>query len=150
MSIRVAAEADVETLFDIRTSVRENHESREQLAAIGVTPESVGGMLGTTARAWLAEFDGVPAAFSMADAGQGTIFAMFVRPEYEGRGLGRALMREAEDWLFAAGWDEIWLLTGGGPLRANGFYKHLGWEVKGREADGQLRFVKRRRAAGRP
>ena len=38
MRIRLATTADVETLFELRTSVRENHQSREELAAIGVTP----------------------------------------------------------------------------------------------------------------
>jgi len=96
MKVRVATESDVEALFDIRTSVHENHQSLEELAAIGVTPASVGEMLRTTSRAWLAEVDGQPVAFSMADAQQGTIFAMFVRPGYEGFGLGRALMQETE------------------------------------------------------
>lgn len=33
--IRVATSADVESLFNIRTSVRENHQSREGLARNG-------------------------------------------------------------------------------------------------------------------
>jgi GNAT superfamily N-acetyltransferase len=145
MKVRVATESDVEALFDIRTSVHENHQSREELAAIGVTPASVGEMLRTTSRAWLAEVNGQPVAFSMADAQQGTIFAMFVRPGYEGLGLGRSLMQDAEGWLYAQGHDEIWLLTGSEQgLRANGFYHHLGWSVGGVEADGQLRFIKRK------
>lgn len=147
--IRVATEADVEALFRVRTSVRENHQSREELAGLGVTPESVAGMLAATARAWVAEEGGEAVAFSMADAAQGTVFAMFVRPGWEGRGLGRALMREAEAWLFARGCEEIWLLTGSGPaLRANGFYRHLGWRDTGVQPDGQIRYVKRRAEAG--
>ncbi len=143
MKIRIATDSDVTTLFRIRTSVNENHQSQEELAAIGVTPGSVGEMLHTTSRAWLAEIDDEAVAFSMADAEQGTIFAMFVRPGYENRGAGRALMREAEEWLFSQGHDEIWLLTGSDEkLRANGFYIHLGWNVEGVEADGQLRYVK--------
>ena len=34
-----------EMLFDIRTRVKENHQSRAELAAPGVTPESVAAML---------------------------------------------------------------------------------------------------------
>lgn len=143
--IRVAGEADVEALFDVRTSVVQNFQSREELAGIGVTPHTVTRMLRTTSRAWIAEEDGRAVAFSMADADEGTVFAMFVRPEYEGRGLGRALMRHAERWLFDCGWSEIWLLTGSDPaLRAVGFYLHLGWVPAGREADGQTKYVKRK------
>lgn len=144
MRVRFATEEDIPALFDIRTSVRENHQSREELAEIGVTPQSIAEMLRTNSRAWLAEVEGTPAAFTMADAGEGTVFAMFVRPEYEGRGLGKALMRETESWLFAQGWDEIWLLTGSDPaLRANGFYRHLGWRDAGVQEDGQIKYVKR-------
>lgn len=145
MKIRIADEADVPVLFDIRTSVRENHQSREELADLGVTPESITEMMRTSSRVWVAEVEGWPVAFSIADAGEGTIFAMFVRPGYEGRGLGRALMREAEAWLFGQEWEEIWLLTGSDPaLRANGFYRHLGWRDAGLQADGQIKYVKGR------
>ena len=147
MHIRRASPDDVELLFDIRTSVRENHQSREELATIRVTPESVAEMLRGTWRGWVAEVDGEAVGFSIADAAEGTVFAMFVRPGREGLGAGRALMREAEDWLFSQGWDRIWLLTGSDPaLRANGFYRHLGWTEAGWGSDGQVRFVKARPA----
>jgi GNAT superfamily N-acetyltransferase len=143
--IRLAQPEDVETLFDIRTSVRENHQSREELAEIGVTPASVAEMLDTHSRAWIAEVDGVAAAFSMANAEERTVFAMFVRPGYEWRGLGRALMAEAEAWLFEQGDDEIWLTTGSDPaIRANGFYLHLGWQQTGATEDGQIRYIRSR------
>ena len=145
MDIRVAAASDVEALFDVRTSVVENHQSRAELAALGVTPGSVAELLRTSGRAWIAEADGRAVAFSMADGDEGTVFAMFVRPGYEGRGLGRALMAEAEAWLFGQGWDEIWLLTGSDPaLRAVGFYVHLGWRAAGPGPDGQTKYTKRR------
>ena len=144
MLTRVATEADVEALFDVRTSVIENHQSREELLDIGVTPDAVAKMLRTTCQAWITENDGHAVAFSMADAAEGTVFAMFVRPELERRGLGRTLMKLAEDWLFSHGWTEIWLLTGSDPaLRAVGFYDHLGWQAIGQQADGQTKYVKR-------
>lgn len=143
--IRIAREEDVETLFDIRTSVRENHQSRQELAEIGVTHESVAALLRTNGRAWIGIEDGVAVAFSMANAEEATIFAMFVRPGHEGRGWGRRLMDEAEEWLFAHGHHEIWLLTGADPaIRANGFYRHLGWRVDGVQPDGQMKYIRRR------
>src|SRR5690606_15528366 len=60
--IRPAGLGDIATLFAIRTSVRENHQSVEELAGIGVTPETIAAMLLSTSRAWIAEVDGVPAA----------------------------------------------------------------------------------------
>ena len=143
--IRVATEADVESLFDIRTSVLENHQSRADLARVGVTPETVAKMLHSSSRAWIASERKQDVAFSMADASDATIFAMFVRPAFEGRGLGRILMKRAEEWLFEQGCVEIWLLTDANrDVRANGFYRHLGWDDAGIQQDGQVKFTKTR------
>lgn len=150
MRLRIAGAADVELLFDIRTSVRENHQSREELATLGVTPERIAAALAGPARAWIAEDDaGRAMGFAMADRGQGTLFALFVRPDAEGRGAGRALLAAAEAWLFEGGWEEVWLLTGREPgLRAHRVYRSAGWLPNGEEG-GQLRYVKRA-AAGTP
>jgi GNAT superfamily N-acetyltransferase len=144
MVIRPAILADVETLFDIRTSVRENHMTREALARIGVTPDRVATMLRADSRAWIAEVEGEPVAFSMADAGQGTVFALFVRAGHEGRGLGRALLAEAAAWLFSRGWDEVWLTTGADAPGANAFYAHVGWRREGVQPNGEIRYTLRR------
>ena len=143
--IRVATEADVESLFDIRTSVLENHQSRADLARVGVTPDSVAQMLHSSSRAWIASERKQDVAFSMADASDATVFAMFVRPAFERRGLGRILMKRAEEWLFEQGCVEIWLLTDANrDVRANGFYRHLGWDDAGIQQDGQVKFTKTR------
>ncbi len=124
--------------------MRENFQSRAELAEIGVTPDSISEMLQTTSRAWIAVADGVPAAFSMADRELATVFGMFVRPQFEGHGLGRQLMQRAEAWLFDY-CDDIWLLTGSDPqIRANGFYLHLGWQTVGVQEDGQIKYCKTR------
>lgn len=148
MPIRQAAEADVETLFEIRTDVRENNMTREALAAIGVTPESVAEMLRTDSRAWLAEWEGRPAGFAMADASRGTVFALFVRRGFEERGLGRALLAEAASWLFARGWGEIWLTTGADAPGANAFYRRVGWRFTCVAENGENRYTLARGTPG--
>jgi GNAT superfamily N-acetyltransferase len=143
MNIRVARIEDIETLFYIRTSVVENHQSRQELANLGVTPQTVANMLQNDCRAWIAEIAETPIAFSMANATENTVFAMFVLPTFEGRGAGRRLMEQAEEWLWSQGTDLIWLLTGNDlGLRAYGFYLHLGWIPVGLAVDGQVKFVK--------
>lgn len=144
-TVRPAGEADIPALFAIRTGVRENHMDVQELARAGVTPAAVAALLRDGgAAAWLAEWAGRPAGFAMARADAGDVFALFVLPGFEGRGLGSTLLREAERWLARRGVEEAWLLTGGEPgLRAPGFYAARGWRAAGREADGQIRFTKR-------
>lgn len=144
-TVRPAGEADIPALFAIRTAVRENHMSLEELAAAGVTPDTIAAMLlGGDAAGWLGERAGRPAGFSMARADVGDLFVIAVLPGFEGQGLGSLLPREAERWLALRGVEDAWLLTGGEPgLRAPGFYAARGWRAAGREADGQIRFTKR-------
>jgi len=143
MHIRIATHADVPSLFEIRTRVHENHLSMEELADLGITPATLPDMLIGNGRGWVAEEDGKVMAFAMADAVDATVFAMFVRPEHEGRGLGRRLMAEAEQWLFSKNCEEIFLSTDSDRrVRANGFYRHLGWSDKGVQDDGEVLFKK--------
>lgn len=148
MHIRVAQQDDIETLFEIRTSVVENHQSREEIAELGITPTSVAEMLATDCCAWIAEIGDRPIGFSIANATEKTIFGLFVLPVYEGQGAGRALAQAAERWLASKGIEEIGLVTGNDPsLRAYGFYLHLGWTPVGVESDGdfkgEMKFIKR-------
>lgn len=142
VSLRAAGPSDVPVLFDVRLSVTENAMTREELAAAGVTPESVATALGADACAWLADVGEKAAAFAMADRQEGCVFAMFVRPGFEGRGLGRALMAEAERCLFRDH-GTIWLNTGAdADLRAHGFYRRLGWRMAGPAGNGEVRYEK--------
>ena len=144
VSLRMATVDDVESLFDIRTSVVQNHLSREQMDALGITPQVLRSALDEGPCIWIAEVDQRPVAFSMIDRTEGEVFAMFVRPAYENRGLGRLLMDAAEAELFKAH-ERIVLVTDGRPeIRANGFYQRLGWTVVERIDDRDVRYEKRR------
>ena len=141
--IRVATVGDVDSLFAIRTSVAQNHLSREQMAALGITPEVLTQAIRDSDCVWIADVEGQPVAFTMIDQAEGELFALFVRPGYENRGLGRQLMAVAETALFARH-ERIFLITDGRDLiRANGFYRRLGWSVVGQEEDHDVRYEKR-------
>lgn len=145
MTLRPATESDVETLFEIRCSVIENHQSREELADIGITPDSVAEMIrGSGYVAFIAEVEGQAVGLIMAEVSEGYIYACFVRPAFEGRGIGRALMEATEEVLRNRGVKEAWLSTGAGDnLRAIGFYTRMGWVRNGFLDDGQIRFEKK-------
>lgn len=145
--VRRASAEEVETLFDIRTSVRENHQSREELATLGVTPAAIARMLNGNDAAFVADVEGAAAAFAMVKNDEANIFAVFVRPQHEGKGLGRAVLTAAEDWLWRGGAQEIWLTTGAEPhIRAHGFYAHCGWQRVPELLAGDVKYVKTRPA----
>jgi GNAT superfamily N-acetyltransferase len=78
---------------------------------------------------------------SAADPRDGTIFALFVHPSYEGRGVGRALLPLACDLLRESGHATATLTTEPG-TRAEQFYRRDGWTEVGRQEDGQIVFRK--------
>ena len=135
---------DAEALFEVRCSVNENHQSRAELKAIGVTVESVRDMIDSgnfVTRVAVIEDELV--GFTMAEIAEGYFFACFVRPSVEGTGIGGTLMAQTEAELLSCGVHQAWLSTGPGEaLRAVGFYEHLGWERTGVLDDGQIRFQK--------
>ncbi len=142
--IRPAWPEDTASLFEVRTSVRENHQGVGELAGLGITPESVSAMIGADPCCWVAVEDDRIAGFSMIDDNAGTLFAAFVRPECEGRGIGGALVARAEAALFQRH-PVIWLETGRG-TRAAAVYRHLGWGSEIDLGGGNIRLFKTRPA----
>ena len=143
IAIRPATAHDIAGISHVRFSVRENQSTPEALAALGITPESVAASFANESRGWVAEEEGRIVAFSIADREKSTIFALFVLPEYEGRGLGTELLARAVNWLWDHEADVLWLTTGSG-ARAAHFYERAGWTRTGADATGELRFELRR------
>jgi ribosomal protein S18 acetylase RimI-like enzyme len=145
LNTRRGIPGDTESLFAVRTSVRENHQSREELAGLGVTPEAIQAMLqNPNFASWVAEADGQIVGFSMTYLSEGYVFALFIRPDFEGLGIGKKLMALTEEDARSAGISQLWLSTGNDTaLRAYGFYENLGWQTDGLLEDGQVVFRKR-------
>lgn len=139
-TVRPAKASDVPAMFHIRTHVRENMLSMDELAALGITPQSVAQMLDGPACAWVAEMNGDIAGFALSDLKDACLFAIFVAPEHEGAGIGRALVQQAEDTMLAHH-SKIWLETLRGS-RADGFYRHLGWHEAADAGPGDVRLEK--------
>ena len=77
--------------------------------------------------------DGVIVGFSIANR-SGLVWALFVRPGWEGRGIATRLLALCIDWLRAIGVAEAFLDTGPG-TRAEGFYRHQGWHEGARDEE---------------
>jgi len=127
----------VPTIFEIRTSVLENSATREALESEGITEEVVATELRTHRCGWVAEDSGTALGFSMANPRDGSVFALFVRPGFERRGCGGALLKSAVDWLFHRGFDQLCLEVGP-QTRAHAFYRKRGWVETGLETNGDV------------
>ena len=133
ITIRQATLEDVADLERVRGLVRENRLSAP------IPRERVVAALEERGRGWVAEHEGEVVGFSFADEPEPSIWAVFLLPQWEGRGLGRRLLDEAVGWLRSRGHATIWLSTGPG-TRAEGFYERLGWERTGLTPSGEVRF----------
>jgi GNAT superfamily N-acetyltransferase len=136
---REATAADLPGISRVRTSVVENHLTVEQLEERGITNDSVAASFLTDSKGWVALQGGEIVAFSIADRATQSIFALFVLPAYEGRGIGSALLDSALRWLWNNGAERVWLSTGPG-TKAVRFYEKRGWTCTGREPRGDLRY----------
>ncbi len=123
-------------MHTVRLAVRENVLSSPE----AVTAAEYCEMLESRGRGWVAVQAGGVAGFAVADRVASSIWALFVDPEHEGRGLGRQLHDRAVAWLFEQGAGEIALSTQPAS-RAVGFYRAAGWRDAGFEASGDIRMT---------
>lgn len=138
-TFRRANAEDLGQIFDIRMSVTENRLDRAQLRELGITEESIAAAMKADLGTWVAESEGWIVGFSMAQADDGRVFALFVRPGCEGRGIGTVLLDLALEWLRDNGVSAAWLTTGE-QTRAASFYERRGWSTDRIAEDGELRF----------
>ena len=120
----------------IRRAVRENRLSDPN----AVTAADCAAFI-DRAEIWVWVEDGMIQGFSAGDPRNGEIFALFVDPAYEGRGIGRALIALACATLRAAGHEAARLSTQPG-TRAERFYRANGWTTAGTNGKGELVFRK--------
>jgi GNAT superfamily N-acetyltransferase len=138
--IREARLEDVPAMNHLRLQVRENVLSDPTR----VTTEMVVDAITSAGRGWVFEQNGAILGFSIALIEDPSLWALFVLPGNEGRGIGHALHDAAVAWLWSQGATRIWLSTDPG-TRADRFYRSRGWRETGRLANGELRFELRQK-----
>ena len=134
--IRTATRADIQRITEIRSAVREN-----QLQQSSGAVEKTAMWLIDMSMFWVWEENGKIVAFSAADPRDGSIFALFVDPMREGRGIGRELLTVACNSLGSAG-HKAATLTTEAATRAERLYRKDGWREIGQKPDGQIVFQK--------
>ena len=134
MNIRPAGTPDITEMHRVRLSVQENRLVRTVLTELDYLQH-----LTIVGRGWVAEIDGTIRGFAIANRENGSIWALFVEPGYEGRSIGRALQATMLEWMGASGCGTVWLETQAG-TRAERFYRRSGWRYAGPGASGDMRF----------
>jgi GNAT superfamily N-acetyltransferase len=132
---REAHVEDIAALAEIRLSVTENVLSDPRK----VTPEMYASYLSVAGKGWLCEVDGEAVGFSVAFLRDASIWALFVKPGYEGRGIGTRLLKLATSWLFDMGASSISLSTDAN-TRADRMYESQGWKRGEIKSDGEVGY----------
>ncbi|HTD05777.1 GNAT family N-acetyltransferase [Undibacterium sp.] len=140
MIFRQATEADVPVIMQIRLAVRENILSNPARITVQMCVD----YLDQLGRGWVCEIDGRIVGFSYAAAEDSSIWALFVLPEFEGRGAGKVLLDLASDYLFSLGNRKVSLGTQAN-TRADAFYLSRGWERGGMLNDIEVGYVLHRK-----
>ncbi len=125
-SVRLAQPSDIPAMHDIRLSVRENRLDRpDAISEASYLPYIENGSC------WVALTDDRIAGFAAIDIANGTIWALFVAAQLEGRGIGKTLHKTLICAAEASGLKTIRLTTESGS-RAASFYHAAGWKYVGR------------------
>lgn len=132
---RIATRDDILQLHEIRTAVKENALSDPAR----ITPTDYQEMLELNGKGWVCEVGNKIAGFAIVDMQNQNIWALFVHPDFEGKGIGKELFRFMVNWSFEQGIHKLWLGTAPG-TRAERLYSTIGWERKGIEKNGEVRF----------
>lgn len=82
-------------------------------------------------RGWVAEDDGAPCGYLLVDEidGAAHVEQVSVKPDYQGRGIGRALIDRAERWARDTGRMSLTLTTFTDVPWNRPLYEHLGFRV---------------------
>lgn len=135
MIIREATIADIKQLQIVRNAVTENTLSNPNLVTNGDYEEFI------TARGkgWVYEIENKIVGFAIVDLKENNIWALFLDPKFEKKGIGQQLHKIMLDWYFTQTKDTIWLSTDF-KTRAESFYRKAGWKEVGIHGTREIKF----------
>ncbi|UKJ09296.1 GNAT family N-acetyltransferase [Solitalea lacus] len=126
MTYREAKFQDIQQIQFVRNSVKENILSNPGL----VTDEDCNQYLFNRGKGWVCEINTKIIGFAIADLVNNNIWALFLHPEFEGRGIGKTLHNLMLNWYFEQNKEDVWLGTAPN-TRAEQFYIKMGWRKNG-------------------
>jgi GNAT superfamily N-acetyltransferase len=135
MIFRESKIEDINGMQVVRHSVNENVLSDPSL----VTDRDCKDYITVRGKGWVCEIDNTIVGFAIADLQENNIWALFVHPDHEKKGIGKRLHDTMLDWYFLQTAELVWLGTAPG-TRAETFYKIGGWLEAGNHGKGEVKF----------
>ncbi|HKR03404.1 MAG TPA: GNAT family N-acetyltransferase [Bacteroidia bacterium] len=135
MIVREANVNDIDNYMVVRMAVKENILNNPAL----VTRKDNEDYLTLHGKGWVCEIGNQIVGFSIVGLTQHNIWALFVHPEFESKGIGRKLHDIMLDCYFAQTEESVWLGTSPG-TRAEKFYRKSGWTEIGVHGKGEIKF----------
>ena len=132
--VRQAVPSDLDDIWRVRYAVQENTLTPGRLS-----DDDVLRAIGTTGRGWVCEVEGVVRGFAIGNGQNGNVWALFVEPGFQGRGIGSALHEQMLAWFRAQPVERLWLTTGK-ETRARQFYERAGWVLVGDAGEYEVRY----------
>ena len=135
MIIRTALSSDIPQMQIVRNAVKENMLSDPAL----VPDKDYETYMAKRGKGWVCTVADEVVGFAFADLKDNNVWALFVKPEYEGKGIGKQLHDTMIDWYFEKTKDTIWLGTAF-DTRAETFYRMQGWKEAGTYGPKEIKF----------
>jgi GNAT superfamily N-acetyltransferase len=135
MIFREAVVEDIAQIQMVRNAVKENMLSNPAL----VTDEDCKEYLTVRGKGWVCIIDDRIVGFAIADLKDKNIWALFVHPDFEGKGIGKTLHDTMLDWYFNQTKETVWLGTAP-HTKAERFYRKAGWKEVGMHGPKEIKF----------
>ncbi len=135
MIFRQAQISDIGQMQVVRNAVKENMLSNPAL----VPDRDVEEYITVRGKGWVCEIDNKIVGFAIADLRENNIWALFMDPDHEAKGIGKRLHQLMLDWYFSQTKKKVWLGTAPNS-RAEKFYRMQGWKEVGLHGKGEIKF----------
>ncbi len=135
MIFREARIEDIIEMQVVRNSVKENVLSDPSL----VTDKDCQDYISIRGKGWVCEINDSIVGFAIADLQENNIWALFLHPGYEKKGIGKKLHDIMLEWYFSKTNKKAWLGTAP-DTRAEIFYRKQGWKEVGKHGKGEIKF----------
>jgi GNAT superfamily N-acetyltransferase len=135
MIFREATTDDIKQIQVVRNSVKENVLSDPNL----VSDKDCEEFITVRGKGFVCEIENNIVGFAIVDLKENNIWALFIDPKFEKKGIGQKLHVIMLDWYFSQSKHTIWLGTAFN-TRAEKFYRKAGWTAVGLHGTKEIKF----------